>query len=318
MNKIFTLTTLILFCISPFINYGQGNCNEADLQYIGANLEEVQSIAAGCGVDCLLAADPDQCIRDCIGSQTPLSDLCITCFVEQVDCVADNCFLACAFAPDSQGCADCVESNCLEPFQVCAGIVDVDGDTFTTLSDCDDGNAAINPGAQEIWYDGVDQNCDGADDFDQDGDGDRSVDFGGTDCDDTNPNTFNDAFTVFIDSDGDGFGDDDNTAFACSLEPGISDVGGDCNDSDEAVYPGAPGTGQNIDNNCNGTLDPDEIPVECTGDYNGDFVINSADLVFFLADFGCPEDCPTDINGDGQSNTADLTAFLAVFGNICQ
>ena len=47
--------------------------------------------------------------------------------------------------------------------------------------DCDDNDDSINPGADEVWYDGIDQNCDGNDD-DQDGDGFASAD----DCDDTN------------------------------------------------------------------------------------------------------------------------------------
>ncbi len=40
--------------------------------------------------------------------------------------------------------------------------------------DCDDFNADVNPGVTaegDAWYDGVDQNCDGNNDFDQDGDG---------------------------------------------------------------------------------------------------------------------------------------------------
>ena len=51
--------------------------------------------------------------------------------------------------------------------------------------DCDDGDAAVNPDVTEIWYDGVDQNCDG-NDADADNDGFDAVSAGGTDCDDAN------------------------------------------------------------------------------------------------------------------------------------
>jgi len=51
--------------------------------------------------------------------------------------------------------------------------------------DCDDHDASVYPGADEVWYDGVDQGCDGHDDDDQDGDGwDRR-----DDCDDTDAGT---------------------------------------------------------------------------------------------------------------------------------
>ena len=49
--------------------------------------------------------------------------------------------------------------------------------------DCDDTDSSVFPGATDTWYDGIDSDCAGDNDFDQDGDGyDRD-----TDCDDTDP-----------------------------------------------------------------------------------------------------------------------------------
>lgn len=48
---------------------------------------------------------------------------------------------------------------------------DADGDRVGDCEgDCDDMDAAVFPGAEEVWYDGVDSDCDGNDD-DADGDG---------------------------------------------------------------------------------------------------------------------------------------------------
>ena len=55
---------------------------------------------------------------------------------------------------------------------VAADCLDQDGDQVGDCeADCDDLDASIYPGAPDAWYDGVDSDCDGADDFDQDGDG---------------------------------------------------------------------------------------------------------------------------------------------------
>ena len=56
----------------------------------------------------------------------------------------------------------------------------------TSNTDCNDAAGGIRPNALEIWYDGVDQNCDGRSDYDRDFDGFLSSSYGGTDCNDNN------------------------------------------------------------------------------------------------------------------------------------
>ncbi|HND28641.1 MAG TPA: MopE-related protein, partial [Myxococcota bacterium] len=77
-----------------------------------------------------------------------------------------------------------------------AAIDDVDQDGHALLAaggdDCNDEDADVYPGADEVWYNGVDENCDGANDYDQDGDGyetdayNTDPQFGGGDCQDVN------------------------------------------------------------------------------------------------------------------------------------
>ena len=45
-----------------------------------------------------------------------------------------------------------------------SGFVDNDGDGYGVLDDCDDSDPAVHPDATETAGDGVDSNCDGADD----------------------------------------------------------------------------------------------------------------------------------------------------------
>jgi hypothetical protein len=111
---------------------------------------------------------------------------------------------------------------------------DVDGDGFgdpdstvlacnqpdghlSVAGDCNDSVPAIHPGAAEIWYDGVDQNCDGASDFDADGDGFDHPAGNGQDCNDEDPGIHPDAEEVC----GDGVDQD------CDGGPGTCGTWGD-------------------------------------------------------------------------------------------
>ena len=63
---------------------------------------------------------------------------------------------------------------------------DQDGDGFPRNQDCDDENPYVNPYADDIPYDGIDQDCDGSDLTDVDGDGFSAMEAGGSDCEDAN------------------------------------------------------------------------------------------------------------------------------------
>jgi len=81
----------------------------------------------------------------------------------------------------------------------------------TSMDDCDDGEPLTHPGAVDTWYDGIDSNCDGANDFDADADGHEPRPWGSSDdCDDANPDAYPGAPEVIgdgIDQDCDGYND---------------------------------------------------------------------------------------------------------------
>jgi len=93
--------------------------------------------------------------------------------------------------------------------------------------DCDDNNNAINPNATEIC-DGLDNNCNGQED--------EGLTF----------------VNYYFDGDSDGFGIG-NPTVSCSPIAGYATQTGDCDDSNNSVYPGATDTeGNGIDENCDG------------------------------------------------------------------
>jgi len=119
---------------------------------------------------------------------------------------------------DGYGNADSASETCDPP----SGWVSDD-------ADCDDGDAEIWPGAEEIC-DEQDNDCDG----------------------DTDENVTS---TYYEDADGDGYGTESNAQAACSPSVGYTDMAGDCDDSDGTISPNATELCDEVDNDCDGDTD---------------------------------------------------------------
>jgi hypothetical protein len=113
---------------------------------------------------------------------------------------------------------------------------DVDGDGHDAVAlggdDCDDADAAIHPGAEEVC-DGIDQDCDG----DVDEDATLGLD------------------TWYADEDGDGFGDVSTAFDACDPPPAYVLDATDCDDGDAGIHPGADEVCDGVDQDCDGDVD---------------------------------------------------------------
>ncbi|HOX45276.1 MAG TPA: MopE-related protein [Myxococcota bacterium] len=167
--------------------------------------------------------------------------------------------------------------RCNEIDDDCDGLTDealpdLDGDGHPSCCDCDDFDSGTYPGAAEIPYDDVDQDCDGADLIDVDGDGFPStLVAGGLDCNDANAdinpaeaeacNHIDDNCDLAVDETFTGTGDGDgDTYYGCM----------DCNDANPAINQGAfEVPGNVVDDNCNGMVDELDL------DFDGHFAVIS-------------------------------------------
>ena len=123
----------------------------------------------------------------------------------------------------------------------------------TDNTDCDDTNAAVNPGATEVCN-GIDDDCD-------------------TLVDDADPDCAG-MTTYYQDADGDTYGNPAVSQDACAAPAGYVTDNTDCNDNDNTVYPGATELCDGKDNDCVDGVPANEADADsdgvriCGGDCN--------------------------------------------------
>ena len=185
---------------------------------------------------------------------------------------------------------------------------DADADSFAECLDCDDTDPLRFPGNPEVC-DGVDNDCDGVVPGPElDGDADGTSGCAG-DCDDSDSEE-RPGQTWFPDLDGDAFGNLDVFQILCERPTGYITLGGDCDDGNVAVFPGAPELCDGFDNDCDFVVPADEADDDgdgllvCAGD------CDDTDAARFLGNLescdGIDNDCDglipadeTDDDGDG-------------------
>ncbi|MCO4744831.1 MAG: hypothetical protein KC912_08580 [Proteobacteria bacterium] len=159
------------------------------------------------------------------------------------------------------------------------------GGSAVSTDDCDDLRGDVYPGAEDAWYDGLDADCAGNNDFDQDGDG----------------------------------------YVAIGYEDGVGSLlTGDCDDLVATVNPGATDTvGNEIDDDCDGRVDVDittdtdrdgvpDLYEEQYGtdpfdpDSDGDGIYDGKEWHDSCDTYTFADDPPVDTDGDSIIDALDL------------
>ena len=246
--------------------------------------------------------------------------------------------------------------------------VDEDGDGVTIQEgDCNDQMPNVSPLLEEVWYDGIDGDCGGDNDFDKDKDGFVPTEHQGKmttahgvevaplpggDCNDEDPDSFpgaDDEFYDGVDSDcrGNDDYDQDGDEFVSDEYVGLTTAnidspealpGGDCNDVDASVNPGEIDNWYDgVDSDCGGENDYDRDGdgvayelIDANTDVGGlergdcddqDAAIfpGQAEVWYDGIDSDCGEDDDYDQDGDGYVPTeyqGERTTGLNGTGNL--
>ena len=172
---------------------------------------------------------------------------------------------------DGYGNAEFARSACSQP----SGFV-------ADASDCDDLDDLVNPASAE-FCDGVDQNCDGV------------IDEGVMDV-------------FYADTDGDDYGDAISSVSACDQPTGYVTDASDCDDANAATNPAATESCNELDDDCDGTVDEDvtsRFYADTDGDGYGECLEDTSACTSVLA---C--DAPAGyVSTTGDCDDSEATTF---------
>ena len=180
-------------CTAPFICNAQGQCVcPQGLQDCSGQCVNTATDPDNCG-SCGNACAQDQvcnqgsCESQCTGGLTRCGQSCVDLNTDPDNCGScgnvcgqnEQCSSGqCVCTPDCDGkqcgddgcggsCGDCGAGETCENNQCVAGCPDIDGDGFAGEgcggTDCDDDDPGINPDAEDVCGDGIDQDCSGSD-----------------------------------------------------------------------------------------------------------------------------------------------------------
>ncbi len=158
--------------------------------------------------------------------------------------------------------------------------------------DCDDTDPTIAPNSIEV--------CNEIDD----------------DCDNIVDNDLSDAQEWYLDADGDGFGDENDSVYDCAPISGYISQAGDCDDSNSNINPDVTEVCDELDNNCDDIIDNElgnTYYIDSDGDGYGDineYVTACSEPIGYV-----------DNNGDCDDNNENFTIScdpISVTEQVCQ